>query len=214
MSCCLFQVPVHMTKVAIWNLILTNGRQSLLAARDTLIYIQLKPNSWTYNFIEVSGVSGHNLKSSQTWGILQNVNITNQFRTTSAREGGGGRKEENRIVEVTVNSKEENSSDFWPNYVQEFGLRLRFTNTKCGNRTVLCPEKDCTSSLSLAIVPSPPPKKKKFVNHILVRLNFSINILLKVVGNEKNGGPGRRQMLRYGAGPWRWMFNYNLNMQF
>ncbi len=37
-----------------------------------------KPNSWTYNFIDVSG---HNIESSQTWGVW----------------------------EVTVNSKEENS---------------------------------------------------------------------------------------------------------
>ncbi len=37
---------------------------------------------------------------------------------------------------------------------------------------------------------------------------------LKVVGNEKNGGSGRSQMLRYGAGSWRSMFIYNLNMQF
>ncbi len=29
-------------------------------------WLCLKPNSWTYNFIEVSG---HNLESSQTWGF-------------------------------------------------------------------------------------------------------------------------------------------------
>jgi hypothetical protein len=34
-------------------------------------------------------------------------------------EGGGG-----ELIEVTVNSKEENSEDFRPNYVQEFGVRL------------------------------------------------------------------------------------------
>ena len=27
------------------------------------------------------------------------------------------------MVEVTVNSKEENSEDFWANYAQEFGIR-------------------------------------------------------------------------------------------
>ncbi len=32
----------------------------------------------------------------------------------------GGQK---TVVEVTVNSKEENFEDFCPNYVQEFGLR-------------------------------------------------------------------------------------------
>ncbi len=37
---------------------------------------------------------------------------------------------------------------------------------------------------------------------------------LKVGGNEKNGGPGRRQMLGNGLEPWRSMFIYNLNMQF
>jgi hypothetical protein len=35
---------------------------------------------------------------------------------------GGGSK--NPLVEVTVNSKKENSLDFYPTYVQEFGLRL------------------------------------------------------------------------------------------
>ena len=39
-------------------------------------------------------------------------------------------------------------------------------------------------------------------------------VTLKVVGNEKNGGSGRSQMLGYGVGPWRSMFIYNLNMQF
>jgi hypothetical protein len=32
------------------------------------------------------------------------------------------RGEENPFLEVTVNSKEENSEDFCPNYVQEFSL--------------------------------------------------------------------------------------------
>ncbi len=32
----------------------------------------------------------------------------------------------NPFVEMTVNSKEENSYDFCPNYVQEFGLRAGF----------------------------------------------------------------------------------------
>jgi hypothetical protein len=30
------------------------------------------------------------------------------------------------LVEVTMNSKEENSQDFCPNYVQEFGLREHY----------------------------------------------------------------------------------------
>ncbi len=37
-----------------------------------------------------------------------------QFQTTG---GGGGEGRENTLVEVTVNSKEENSEDFCPNYV-------------------------------------------------------------------------------------------------
>ncbi len=47
---------------------------------------------------------------------VYNVYITNQFQTTFA-EGG-----QNLFVEVTVNSKEENSEDICPNYIQEFGL--------------------------------------------------------------------------------------------
>jgi hypothetical protein len=45
--------------------------------------------------------------------------ITNQFQTPLAQGGGGGVK--NRLVQVTVNSNEENSYDFCPNNVQEFG---------------------------------------------------------------------------------------------
>ncbi len=51
----------------------------------------LKPNSWTSNFVQVSG---HNLASSQTWGfsMLCNVYITNQFQTTFTGWGGGGER--------------------------------------------------------------------------------------------------------------------------
>ncbi len=38
------------------------------------------------------------------------------LQTTFTQGRGGG------YAEVTVNSKEENYLDFWPNYVQEFGL--------------------------------------------------------------------------------------------
>ncbi len=48
----------------------------------------------------------------------------------------------------------------------------------------------------------------------LAEAKIIYQMILKVVGNEKNGGPGRSQMLRYGAGPWPSMFVYNLNMQF
>jgi hypothetical protein len=46
---------------------------------------------------------------------VYNVYITNKFQTAFFWEGGGG-------VEVTVNIKEENSENFSPNNVQEFGL--------------------------------------------------------------------------------------------
>jgi hypothetical protein len=49
---------------------------------------------------------------------VYNVYITNQFQTTF---GSGGRGEK-PLEEVTVNSKEENSEDFCPNYVQESGI--------------------------------------------------------------------------------------------
>jgi hypothetical protein len=51
---------------------------------------------------------------------VYSVYITNQFQPTFAQGwGGGGVKS---VSEVNVNSKEENSYDFWPNYVEEFGL--------------------------------------------------------------------------------------------
>ncbi len=46
---------------------------------------------------------------------VYNVYTTNQFQTTFVQGGG------DPLVEVTVNS-EENSEDFCPNFVQEFGL--------------------------------------------------------------------------------------------
>ncbi len=68
------------------------------------------------NFVEVSG---HNLKLEV---FVYKVYITNQFQTTFARGGGGGVIP---LVEVTVNSKEENSlgfGDFGPNDGHEFCL--------------------------------------------------------------------------------------------
>jgi hypothetical protein len=46
--------------------------------------------------------------------IPKNVYIKNQFKTLLQKRGGG----------VTKNSEEENSQDFCPSYVQEFGLCL------------------------------------------------------------------------------------------
>jgi hypothetical protein len=80
---------------------------------------QLKPDSWTCNFVEVCG---HNLLRLEV--SVYNVYITNQFQTTFAQEGGEGGGW-SKIRKETVSSKEENSQDFCPNYVQEFGLSDR-----------------------------------------------------------------------------------------
>jgi hypothetical protein len=47
----------------------------------------LKPNSRTYNFVEVSG---HNLIVLRLEVSVYNIFITNQFQTTFARGCGGG----------------------------------------------------------------------------------------------------------------------------
>jgi hypothetical protein len=89
----------------------------LFSAHLWMFFIVRKPNSWTYNFVEVSG---HHLESSQTWRFriqcLHYKPVSNPF----ARGGG-------ELVEVRVNSKEENSEgfSFCPNYVQVFGLSCR-----------------------------------------------------------------------------------------
>ncbi len=101
-----------------------------------------KPNSWTYNFVEVSG---RILESSQTWRFC--IDLLNY------REGGmvfyqvfllsplqctvysnwtvepvrgcvslKKYKSQGKAVEVTVNSKEENSEDLSLDFVQVFGL--------------------------------------------------------------------------------------------
>jgi hypothetical protein len=50
--------------------------------------------------------------------VVYNAYITNQFQTTFAVRGV------NPLAEVTVNSKDEKSYNFCPNYDQEFGLCL------------------------------------------------------------------------------------------
>jgi hypothetical protein len=52
---------------------------------------------------------------------LYNVYISNQFQPLFFKGGRGGGGY-NLLVEVTVNSKEENSKGFCPNYILEFGL--------------------------------------------------------------------------------------------
>jgi hypothetical protein len=61
--------------------------------------------------------SGQILRVRRLEVSVYNVYITNQFQHTFAGGGGGGLN--------TVNSKEENSGDFCPNYGQEFSLRVR-----------------------------------------------------------------------------------------
>ncbi len=46
----------------------------------------LKPNSWTSNFVEISG---HNLESLRLQVSVYNVYITNHLQTTFAQGGGG-----------------------------------------------------------------------------------------------------------------------------
>ncbi len=71
--------------------------------------VLLKPNSWTYNFVEVSG---HNLERSQTRGFctLHYKPVSNNFLCA-----GGGYTVS--LVEVIVNSMEENSEDFCLGFV-------------------------------------------------------------------------------------------------
>jgi hypothetical protein len=62
--------------------------------------------------------------------------FTNQFQTSFAQGGGGGVvvKSKNLLADVTVNIKKENSQDFCPNIVQEFGLRQNAkSETDIGN---------------------------------------------------------------------------------
>jgi hypothetical protein len=47
---------------------------------------ELKPNSWTYNFVEVSE---YDLDSFETWGFREQCSHYKQFQTTFAQEGKG-----------------------------------------------------------------------------------------------------------------------------
>ncbi len=66
----------------------------------------LKPTSWTYDFVKVSG---HNIESSQTWGFRIQYLHYKPVSTTIAHGGGGGERY-NPLVEVTVNSKSRENS--------------------------------------------------------------------------------------------------------
>ncbi len=72
----------------------------------------LELNSWTYNFVEVSG---HNLKSSQTWGFriqcLHYKPVSNHF----CSRGKGGNK-------IPLKRWIARRKLFCPNYVQENSL--------------------------------------------------------------------------------------------
>ncbi len=84
----------------------------------------LKLNSWTYNFVEVSG---HNLESYQTWGFhikcLPYKPIENHF--CSGGRGGGLYL----LVDV-VNNKEENSEDL---------IFVSITSKNLASHTLLVP---------------------------------------------------------------------------
>jgi hypothetical protein len=66
---------------------------------------------------------GHNPEVLRLEVAVYKVCIKNQFlfQPLLLKGGGGG----NPLVEVTVNSKEENSENFCPNYVQEFGRKRK-----------------------------------------------------------------------------------------
>jgi hypothetical protein len=64
--------------------------------------------------------------------------LQTSFKPLLLNGGGGGGY--NLLVKVTVNSKEENSSDFCPNNVQEFGLSALFIYVHmCINWSGHCP---------------------------------------------------------------------------
>ncbi len=63
---------------------LTKNANALAILQHELL---LKPNSWTYNFVEVSG---HNLESSQTWGFrIQMFTFQPSFKPLLLGGGGG-----------------------------------------------------------------------------------------------------------------------------
>ncbi len=79
------------------------------------VHTVLKPNSWTYNFVEVSG---HNLESSQTWSFCMNflhhreggmvfyqVFLLSPLQCTVTSRNCKRLREFGETVEVTVNSK-------------------------------------------------------------------------------------------------------------
>ncbi len=106
--------------------------------------------------------------------------FTLQTSFTPLLRGGGGSK--NPLVEVTVNSKAENSYDFCPNYVQEFGLSMELLNKLIGGEGLFkpFPKTAKNSWLSvLFIVPSVLDSSRKLlspkskINFFNFKIHFS-----------------------------------------
>ncbi len=75
------------------------------------------------------------------------LTLQTSFQTTFAQGGAG---EYNPLVEMTVNSKEENCQDFCPNYVQEFGLSFQVLPPTCELDLIPPPSLQNGGSLPLA----------------------------------------------------------------
>ncbi len=84
--------PVNIDSYVLWSMVFQRERGRFIIVDRSGFFNKrvLKPNSWKYNFVEVSG---HGLESSQTWGFriqcLHYILVWNNF----CSGGGGGEYE-------------------------------------------------------------------------------------------------------------------------
>jgi hypothetical protein len=103
------------------NKLQTTVKLIFLSVRSGLWRTVLKPNSWTYKFVDV--FSGHNLESSQTWCFRVGTLFTLQFSLKPILlKGGGGMGGWGGVRKQGDCEKQGGSLKTFVPHVQEFGL--------------------------------------------------------------------------------------------
>ncbi len=117
--------------------------------RSTMCYIiRIYSRSWIHERTISLGFLGIILKVLRLGVSVKNVDITNQSQTTFAQ---GEEWESNLLAEVTLNSKEENSEDLCPNYVQD-------------SASVMTPHNACQKQLVCDTIKMTPIYSKSMVD--------------------------------------------------
>ncbi len=94
-------------------------------------------------------------------------------------------------------------------YIISYIIIPTLVHRKKKDREFPVPSRDVTTKLSLGgnndVITELFLPRESLVSDIPAGDGKLVNLLLKVVGNEKRGGSGSRLLIEYGFGPWRSM---------